>query len=157
MFLRFDWPNPSNVPVSRRLYSVRALSVYGKTVEAMQLDKYKRFFRSSRPREQYTVSVTAQCKVFIVVFLFYNATALMLIPLLTLFGLVACWFFYFFYFSGSFFGSVGFVWCFIRRCLIEDYFTIVRLMAAIRCVCVFEARRLQTSQQEQDSNPHACK
>lgn len=46
----------------------------------------------------YTVSVTAQCKVFILVFLFYNATALMLIPLLTLFGLVACLFFYFFIF-----------------------------------------------------------
>lgn len=114
------------------LCSVRALTVYGKTVEAMQLDKYKHFFRSSRPREHYTVSVAAQCKVFIVVFLFYNATALMLIPLLTFFGSVACSFF----FGGLFFGSVGFVWRFIHRCLIEDYFTIVCLMAAIRCVCV---------------------
>ncbi len=137
MFLRFDRPNPSNIPAPGRLYSVRALTVYGKTVEAMQLDKYKRFFRSSRPREHNTVSVTAQCKVFIVVSFFYNATALMLIPLLTLFSLVACWFISFF--GGSFFGSVGFVWRFIRRCLIEDYFTIVCLMAVIRCVRVWRA------------------
>lgn len=42
----------------------------------------------------------------------------------------------FFFPGGSFFGSAGFVFRFIRRCLIEDYFTIVCLMAAIRCVCV---------------------
>ncbi len=44
-----------------------------------------------------------------------------------------------FIFCGSFFGSVGFVWRFIRRCLIEDYFTIVCLMAVIRCVRVWRA------------------
>lgn len=141
MFLRFDWPNPSNVPVSRRLYSVRALSVYGKTVEAMQLDKYKRFFRSSRPREQYTVSVTAQCKVFIVVFLFYNATALMLIPLLTLFGLVACLFiFYFFLFWWLVLWLSGICLVFYPQMFDWGLFYDSALNGCDK-VCVFEVRR----------------
>lgn len=81
VFVSIGQTNGSNAPVSRP--TLRALTVYGKTVEEMQLNKYKRFSGLQGP-ESITLSVwLSNAKLFIVVFLFYNATALMLIPLLT--------------------------------------------------------------------------